>query len=103
MSKCFVIVRDNFHYMDESEWTPSPGYEFDSFENAINYCKKIVNESLEECFKPNVSAEELFSMYTMFGDDPFAYAPNQQEQPEFSAWDYARIRCQELSNVGGRT
>jgi len=45
-----VFVDDNFHYMDKDE-----RYflgEFDTAEAAVAACQKVVNEWLEEHYKP---------------------------------------------------
>ncbi len=43
-----------------------------------------------------MSAGELFDLFTGFGADPIIIAPDQQGHVLFSAWDYARPRCEEL-------
>ncbi|MEA2575677.1 MAG: hypothetical protein QOH93_2975 [Chloroflexia bacterium] len=87
-----VVVNDNFHYMDEAE-----RYEhavFDSCGEAVTACKKIVDDYLLANYKPGMSAEELYESYTSFGEDPFIVG--KDEQCRFSAWSYARQRCEEL-------
>lgn len=87
-----VYVDDNFHFMDEDERYKLG--DFNSCEEAVAACKKIVDEFLELGYKPGMSARELFVGYRDFGEDPFI----QSEDPicRFSAWDYARIRCEEI-------
>ena len=88
-----VRVRENAHYMDESE-----AYDHGSFATyaeAEAACRKIVDDFLAANRKPRMNAEALFSLYTTFGEDPTidAAAPDGEY---FSAWDYARKRCREL-------
>jgi len=45
--------------------------EFDTAEAAIAACQKVVNECLDEFFKPGMIAAELSTQYTFFGEDPF--------------------------------
>lgn len=85
-----VRVRENSHYMDESE-----AYDHGSFATyaeAEAACRKIVDEFLLANRKPGMSADALFSLYTTFGEDPTidADGPNSER---FSAWAYARERC----------
>lgn len=87
-----VFVDDNFHYMDESERYKSG--EFSTFEEAIKHCQKIVDEFLVSNFKPGMSVDELYDQYVSFGDDPFIRGP--ESNPGFSAWSYAKQRCEEL-------
>src|SRR5580700_9104705 len=64
-----VMVDDNFHYMDEDE-----RYEHGTFatvEEAIAACRKLVDQSLADCYKPGMTAAELYDQYTSFGDEPF--------------------------------
>jgi hypothetical protein len=87
-----VMVNENSHYMDEAE-----RYEharFHSCEEAIAACKKIVDDYLLANHSPGMAAEELYRSYTTFGEDPFVLTTD--EQCQFSAWDYARQRCEAL-------
>jgi len=87
-----VLVADNAHYQDEDE-----RYELGSFatyEQAVAACRAIVDRCLEGEHRPGMSADELFSLYTSFGEDPFIRG--EPESPSFSAWSYARQRCEEL-------
>jgi len=90
-----VYVDDNFHYMDEEE--RYKGGEFNTYEEALEFCKKIVDEFLDDSHAktPKISEQELFKAYTSFGEDPFI-SPTTSDTPRFSAWDYARERCRVL-------
>jgi len=88
-----VVVADNFHYMDKSE-----NYEhgkFETLEAAIAASKRIVDEFLSSALKPGMTADELYSQYTSFGDDPYVIGSDEPGVP-FSAWTYAKARCSEL-------
>ncbi len=77
-----VLIADNFHYMDESE-----NYEhgkFETLDSAIAAAKSIVDEFLASALKPGMTAEELYSQYTLFGDDPYIIGSNEPKVP-FSA------------------
>jgi hypothetical protein len=41
-----------------------------------------------------MTAEALFTSYSLFGEDPFI-VPDDADPP-FSAWTYAKARCQHL-------
>jgi hypothetical protein len=86
-----VLVDDNFHYMDESERCSSG--EFETYADAVRHCQRIVDAFLQHNYRPGMAAEELYKQYTSFGDDPFIVPP---AEPRFSAWAYAKQRCQEL-------
>ena len=64
-----VYVDDNFHYMDESERYKLG--EFETCEEAVAACKKIVDEFLEQGYTKGVSFKELYEGYIGFGEDPF--------------------------------
>ena len=94
MSKYIVFVDDNFHYMDESE-----RYKFGEFntkEEAIAQCKKIVDEFFEPHIIDKLSYQELWHGYTMFGEDPFIVT--EDKSCHFSAWDYAKQKCHEMAS-----
>ena len=93
-----VLVDDNFHYMDEEErYTLG---EFASYEEAEAACRRIVDDFLLDTYKPGMEAGALYVLYTMFGDDPFISSADRART--FSAWDYARTRCDEICAEGSR-
>jgi hypothetical protein len=97
MSRYKVLVDDNFHYMDESEQVEDGVF---AAEEAIAECKEIVDDDLNSAIRgrPHLTANELFELYTLFGPDPFIVPISKgDEAPNFSAWDYARERCQVLA------
>lgn len=88
-----VRVRENSHYMDESEgYTLGP---FATYEAAEAKCREIVDDFLRANTKTGKSADALFSLYTTFGEDP-SVAGKAPPGAAFSAWDYARRRCREI-------
>ncbi len=86
--KYVVYVDDNFHFMDEEERYKHG--EFDTPEEAIQACKRIVDEFLVENRKPGTTAGKRIELYKMFGEDPWCAGIT------FSAWGYAEQRCHEL-------
>ncbi len=83
---------DNFHFMDENQRYKHGEYQ--SFEEAVAACKKIVDNFLESGYKQGTSFKELYEGYMMFGEDPFIVPDNKE--CHFSAWEYAKKRCAEL-------
>jgi hypothetical protein len=91
--KYTVLVDDNFHYMDESARHRMGS--FDTLDDAIAACKRVVDEWLEDSRKPEMTAGELYGMYQMFGEDPFIVSEGNRSVL-FSAWEYAKKRCEEI-------
>ncbi|PYS92947.1 MAG: hypothetical protein DMF64_06710 [Acidobacteria bacterium] len=87
-----VLVADNFHYMDEVERYQLG--EFHTAEAALAAARCLVDDELAAHYQPGMSANELYRLYTSFGVDPFIVSADGD--CHFSAWDYARGRCQEL-------
>ena len=87
-----VHVDDNFHFMDESERYKLG--EFETCEEAVAVCMKIVDDFLETGYKKGMSFKELYEGYVEFGEDPFIISGDKT--CFFSAWDYAKKRCAEL-------
>ena len=88
-----VDVDDNYHYQDESE-----RYHLGTFPTcaaAIAACQRIVDEYLTTTYQPGMTAETLWRSYVSFGEDPFIRAPGDPACT-FSAWTYARARCDAL-------
>ncbi len=88
-----VMVDDNFHYMEEDERRTFGS--FDTLEEAVAACRGLVDRWLAENHKPGMSAAELYSLYTSFGEDPFILGGAEAEQ-KFSAWDYAKQRAEAM-------
>ena len=88
-----VRVRENSHYMDESEAYDLAA--FATYAKAEAACRKIVDDFLAANRKPGLGADALFRLYTTFGEDPVIDGPGPGGA-RFSAWDYARQRCDEI-------
>ncbi len=91
-----ILVDDNFHYMDESERYTSG--KFSSLDAAIEACRHIVDDFLEEnCKGVRPTSDALYEHYVAFGPDPFIVSDDPSPPPApFSAWTYAREQCGRL-------
>lgn len=98
VNKYCVMADDNFHYMDEDE--RSEVGRFETADEALAACRKIVDDFLAENFKPGLTAEALYDNYTSFGGDPFIVSDDPGAK--FSAWTYAKARCAELCGEKSR-
>lgn len=90
--KYIVYIDDNFHFMDENE--RYKGGEFDDCESAKKHCMEIVDAFLIKGYQRGMDWNELLSSYKGFGEDPWVSSSDADCQ--FSAWDYAEKRCQEI-------
>jgi len=87
-----VLIDDNYHYMNE-DYRDNGGV-FDTAEEAITACKRIVDKCLQQ---PGMTATALYDQYKGFGDDPFIMPVDPDDAPvSFSAWEYAKERCEVL-------
>jgi hypothetical protein len=91
-SKFVVMVDDNFNYMDEDARYCLG--EFDTEAEALAAARRVVDEFLNENYTPGMTAEKLYEGYVSFGEDPWI------SNLSFSAWDYARERCQKICTKG---
>ena len=89
-----VMVDDNYHYMDESERYLLGAYA--TREAAVAAARAVVDAFLLGARRPGMTAEALYTQYVTFGEDPFIVGP-AGEAGLFSAWDYARARCAEMT------
>ena len=96
-----LFIDDNFHYMDESERYLSGT--FDTIEAALEKARHIVDEFLESAYEPGMSAAQLYHSYVDFGEDPFIRCEGGVPQAKFSAWDYARERCDAICDAAKKT
>lgn len=81
--------------MDPSERDYGDFYE--TSEEAIGAAQNIVDKSLRHLYKDEHTPEELYSDYQDWGDDPFIIT--KDKSCEFSAWGYAKQRCEEICNA----
>ena len=89
----FVVrVADNFNYMDEDE-TSTHG-EFATWADAVAAARGIVDRYLTHAYRTGMTPAALYDDYMDFGDDPYIMPTPDGER--FSAWDYAKQRCDEL-------
>jgi hypothetical protein len=88
-----VLIADNFHYIDASETYKLGSYP--TFEAAIAVSKDIVEQDLRAAYKPGMTPAELYGSYVMFGEDPYLVGPGV-DRVSFSAWIYAKRRCEEI-------
>jgi len=93
-AKFKVYIDDNFHCMQE-DYRCEHG-EYNTYEEAVEECKKIIEKNFKYYYKPGASAEEMLENYKFQGDDPFVVP--EPEGKHFSAWDYADRRAEELAN-----
>ncbi len=90
--KYVVYIDDNFHHGDKSERYKHG--EFESCEEAVAACKKLVDEYFSKLTKGKSSFEALWNGYTMYGEDPWISGDGGCK---FSAWDYAKEKCREYA------
>ena len=96
--KYTIYVDDNYHYMDASD--RRKGGDFRSLGKAIASAKRIVDGYLAEAYTKGMAAEELYRWYITYGEDPFI--TGGPPDSDFSAWDYAKARCDEICLVQDR-
>ena len=68
--------------------------EFDNADEALAAAKQIVDRELLDAYRSGMTADELYDHYTSSGSDPFIRSDDRS--CHFSAWNYAKVRCQEL-------
>ena len=83
-----VWIDDNFHFMDEDERVFHG--EFDTPTQAIVACQKIVDANIDSITENETDADKAYESYVCFGDDPWI------EGLDFSAFEYAKIKIQEV-------
>jgi hypothetical protein len=93
-----IMIDDNFHYMEEDKRLEY-GI-FPTADEALDVCRRLVDESLLAEYKNGQTADQLYERYTDFGKDPFVVALEGEPKVKFSAWTYAQQRAQELVAPG---
>lgn len=91
-----VVVDDNFHYMDGERYEYG---KYTTLDEAVNACKTLVREVLNDMLRQGKKPAELYESYTMFGEDPFIVPLEENDKSPaiaFSAWDCAKRLCDKL-------
>ena len=81
--------------MDESERYLNGKYETE--EEALSVCRKIVDDCLLNAYQPDITAKELYESYVCHGEDPFIRGGS------FSAWSSAEKRSDEIVEAKNKT
>ena len=89
-----LYIDDNYHYQD-AEYRSGPT-SFEDVDAALAKARSIVDGFLTEACQPNMSANELFEHFKLFGPDPWIVPGDDGPTVPFSAWNYARERCREI-------
>lgn len=90
-NKYTVRILENFHFMDRSEEYSSGNFE--TYEEAVNKCKEIVDGFLESAYQPGDTANGLYLTYVHYGETPLVWGRNLGT---FDANHYARKRCKQI-------
>ena len=90
-------IYDNFHYLDESEAYETG--EFETYDEALNAAKKIVDDFLIHNWKPGMTESELIDQYTSFGEDPMIIPVEHDKYERFSAWEYAKTSAKNICSM----
>lgn len=93
--KFHIYVQDNGRYMDESCRRLYGIY--DTYEDAYNACRFLVEDSVNEFFDYDRTEEEIVELYMQFGIEP-CFDP-QDDGEQFRAFDYAKQHIKNLINL----
>jgi hypothetical protein len=89
-----VYVDDNYSLPpDDSRYKLG---DFSTLEKAVAACKRMVDTFLKIHVPLDKTAAERYEEYTQAGPDPFIVTDDPAAgNPVFSAWNYAKERCEE--------
>ena len=96
----YIKIYDNYNYMEESD-AYIDAY-FETYEQALQKAKFIVQRSISEFYKPTMTADELLAQYSMYGEDPAIIPHNEINKEVFSARDYAETIANKICETKGK-
>jgi hypothetical protein len=90
-----VLVGDTFCSTAQSHRYTKGEYE--TYGEALAVCREIVDRFLRHECASGVPASTAYFRYMMFGKEPSTVEDSESPDtsPGFSAWDYAKARCEE--------
>jgi hypothetical protein len=86
-----ILVLDNWHFMDEDE-----EYELEPLptaEAAITLARRRLDADLLHLFTPGMTAAELYSYWSTFGELPVVKPVGDEPRVAWSELNYARERA----------
>ena len=94
-----VLVDDTFCSTNQSHRYTKGEYE--TYGEALAVCRDIVDRFLRHECASGVPASAVYFRYMMFGKEPSIVKSSESPDtsPSFSAWDYAKARCEELCSA----
>ena len=69
---------------------------FETYEQALQKAKFIVQRSMSEFYKSKMTEDELLAQYSMYGEDPAIIPYNEINKEVFSARDYAETFAKKI-------
>ena len=98
LSKPFSVnVYSDFRGSKPSPWV-SIG-EFDNLDDAIEACKKVVDDFLQSPINAFIGCERLETAFLSYGDVPVI--KGAENLPSFDIYAYLAMRCREVSYPSG--
>jgi hypothetical protein len=94
--KFYLRVYDNYHYMDESEAYNFGQYE--TYEDALAGAKAIVDEFIEQYWRPETKPDEFLVGFALYGEEPIILPNEPGDHERFSARTYIESRVVEICN-----
>ncbi len=71
---------------------------FSTWDEALSECKRMVDDQLHRWYQPGMSADKLYTLYAIGGEDPAISALNgNKTDKSFSGWHYARERSMAIA------
>jgi len=98
LSKPFSVnVYSDFRGSESSPWV-SIG-EFGKLDDAIEACKKVVDDFLQSPINAFIGSERLETAFLSYGDVPAI--KGAENLPSFDIYAYLAMRCREVSCASG--
>jgi hypothetical protein len=86
-------------YSDRSLLSESPWLrigKFEELDDAIDACKKVVDDFLRSSLNTFIESEQLVTAFLSFGDVPVINGA--ENVPSFDVYEYLAQRCREFRN-----
>lgn len=98
MAGKFKVRIHDLHHFADPEYEYSAGT-FDTLEEAVAECKKIIEEQLPKAYKEGMTPQKLYSDFIHWGEEPYIVAPGYiwgPDDPDINAIAYFKERACEI-------
>ncbi len=89
-----IYLEEDYWFQDDPELLSAGKVIYETYEEALRECKRMIDDFLIRNYKPGMTVDELYNLYLQFSDEPYIIPRGENNQ--FSHSKYAKEQCVEI-------